>query len=412
MKVALLTSGTRGDVQPYVALGKGLAARGHEVLLGAPDDFGPWIDGHGLAFHPMGVDMQDFLQRPEVRSFLNGNLFALIKLFREDFFPIIRRNLDATWEAAREAEVIVFHPKAGGAVDVAEATGASAICAAPVPIFPTSAFPFLLLPGNYGPRLNRLTYKPTFMSRAIMAPLINRWRRETLGLGKGPTFLPVSGSRDGSGQSFFAVSPSVIDYPAGGPEVVHATGYWFLDEGGDWQPDPALSAFLRAGEPPVYIGFGSMVTKNPAKLTSEIVRGVSMAGVRAILATGWGGMDQIRVPDELHVIKGAPHDALFKHVSAVVHHGGAGTVGAGLRAGKPTFICPLAFDQPFWGRRVFALGLGPKPQKLKRLKAERFAQGLTDLVSNESYATRATEMAAAIAREDGVGKAIEVIEGL
>jgi sterol 3beta-glucosyltransferase len=412
MRIALLTTGTRGDVQPYVALGKGLAARGHEVVLAAPDDFASWIEGHGLAFHPMGIDMQDFLQRPEARSFMNGNVFALIKFMREDFSTIIRKNLDATWEAAREAEVIVFHPKAGGAVDVAEATGATAICAAPLPLFPTSAFPFILLPGNYGPWLNRLTYKPMVLSRAVMSPLTNRWRRETMDLGKGPRFLPVSGSRDGSGQSLCAVSPSVLTYPMGGPEVVHTTGYWFLDEGQDWQPDSDLKAFLRAGEPPVYIGFGSMATNDPAKLTREIVRGVHMAGVRAILATGWGGMDQIQVPDRLHVIKGAPHDALFKHVSAVVHHGGAGTVGAGLRAGKPTFICPLAFDQPFWGRRIFALGLGPKPQKLKRLKAERFAQGLLDLVRNESYAARAAEMGAAIAREDGVAKAIEVIEGL
>ena len=412
MRIALLTVGTRGDVQPYVALGKGLAARGHEVLLAAPDDFGSWIEGHGLAFHPMGIDMEGFLKRPEARSFMNGNVFALIKFMREDFSSIIRKNLTATWEAAREAEVIVFHPKAGGAVDVAEATGATVICAAPLPIFPTSAFPFFLLPGDYGPWLNRLTYKPTSMSRPIMAPLINRWRKQTLGLGKGPTFLPVSGSRDRAGQSICAVSPSLLSYPAGEPEVVHTTGYWFLDQGQDWQPDPELSAFLQAGETPVYIGFGSMATKNPGKLTQEIVEGVRLAGVRAVLATGWGGISQIDMPDTMHVIKGAPHDALFKHVSAVVHHGGAGTVGAGLRASRPTFICPLAFDQPFWGRRIFALGLGPKPQKLKRLKAERFAQGLVDLVHNKSYAARAAEMAAAIAREDGVAKAIEVIEGL
>lgn len=412
MRIALLTVGTRGDVQPYVALGKGLAARGHEVLLAAPDDFGSWIEGHGLAFHPMGIDMEGFLKRPEARSFMNGNVFALIKFMREDFSSIIRKNLIATWEAAREAEVIVFHPKAGGAVDVAEATGAAAICAAPLPMFPTSAFPFFLLPGDYGPWLNRLTYKPMSMSRAIMAPLINRWRKQTLGLGKGPTFLPVSGSKDGAGQSLCAVSPSVLTYPTGGTEVVHTTGYWFLDQGQDWQPDPELSAFLQAGEPPVYIGFGSMATKNPGKLTQEIVEGVRLAGVRAVLATGWGGISRIDMPDTMHVIKGAPHDALFKHVSAVVHHGGAGTVGAGLRAGKPTFICPLAFDQPFWGRRIFALGCGPKPQKLKRLKAERFAQGLVDLVRTKSYAARAAEMAAAIAREDGVAKAIEVIEGL
>ena len=134
------------------------------------------------------------------------------------------------------------------------------------------------------------------------------------------------------------------------------------------------------------------------------------ARARAILATGWGGLKEINLPDTMHVIEGAPHDALFKHVSAVVHHGGAGTTAAGLRAGLPTLICHSTFDQPFWGRRVWSLGCGPRPQSLKRLRANRFARGLDELTRTESYRVCASKIGRAITEEDGIAVAIDLIE--
>jgi sterol 3beta-glucosyltransferase len=189
------------------------------------------------------------------------------------------------------------------------------------------------------------------------------------------------------------------------------TGDWFLDDAPqDWRLDPALAEFLEGGGPPIYIGFGSMTTADPAQLAREVVAGAVRAGVRAILATGWGGLAEMAVPDSVHVIEEAPHAALFRHVAAVVHHGGAGTTAAGLRAGLPTLICPLAVDQPFWGRRLRALGCGPEPQPLKRLRADRFADGLRDLTANPSYRQRAGAIADAIAGEDGLGRAVAVVE--
>ncbi len=407
MKIAILTHGTRGDVQPFMALGMALMGRGHDVLLACPDNFATWVEGHGLAFRSIGVDMQAFVQSPEARKVMRGNVFAMIRMWRQTIVPIIRQTLAATWEVAREADVIIFHPKAGGAIDVAEATGAAVFCAAPFPIFPTRAFPFLALPGNYGPWLNRLSYKPLNMNRVFLLPVINRWRKDVLGLGKSPVFMPASSLT----AQLCAASPAVVPYPNNYDEGIHTTGYWFLNEGQDWQPDPTLATFLEAGSPPVYIGFGSMTTSDPARLVAKVVEGVRQAKVRAILATGWGALEKIDVPDTMHVIDGAPHDALFNHVSAVVHHGGAGTTAAGLRAGLPTLICPLTFDQPFWGRRIQSLGCGPKPQSLKRLRADRFAQGLAELTQTESYRDCAGTIAQVIAKEDGIGSVIKVIEG-
>jgi len=412
MKIALLTIGTRGDVQPYIALGKELQARGHDVVLAAPDNFADWVSEHGLAFHGAGVDMQALLQTPEAKRAMAGNPFAFLPIWRRTVLPMIRASMDATWAAARDADVIVFHPKANGAVDVAEATSAALVYTAPLPLFPTGAFPFFALPGNYGRRLNRLTYGVLQLPRLFFRGLTNRWRADSLGLGPARWFAPLSGPRSALALSLCAVSPALLPRPYAPDDRVHATGPWLLDEGRDWQPDAGLATFLAAGPPPVYIGFGSMTTQAPDKLARAIVDGVLEAGVRAVVATGWGGLDRIAMPASIHVIDAAPHDTLFPRMAAVVHHGGAGTIHAGLRAGRPTLVCPLGMDQPFWGRRVHALGCGPPPLPLRRLKATRFAAGLRDLTSTPAYRSNAAAIAQAMANDGGALEAADLIEAL
>ncbi len=413
MKIALLTLGTRGDTQPFIALGKVLKSRGHQVVLGATDNFQTWIEDHGLTYRSVGVDMQVFVQSLEAREVMAGNAFAMGRMWRRAIVPLTRKSLDAIWSTACDADVIVYHPKTAGAVDVAEATGAILFHAAPFPIFPTKAFPLFVLPGSYGPTLNRLTYHALIFSRLLFLPTVNDWRKNVLGLGRASLLGQVgAGNRRRAGQ-LCAVSPAVVPgYPADDSENIQTTGYWFLDEGHDWQLDERLSAFLCGGSLPVYIGFGSMTIGDPGRLAKIIVEGVRRAGVRAILATGWGAMGEIDVPETIHVIEGAPHDALFSHVSAVVHHGGAGTTAAGLRAGLPTLVCPLTVDQPFWGRRVHALGCGPRPRRLKRLRSDQFAEALIELTGTESFRVRAREVAEAISREDGVARAVEAIEAV
>lgn len=411
MKIALLTLGTRGDVQPFIALGKALQSRGHHVVLGAPDNFHSWIENHGLTYRSIGVDMQAFVQSPEGRKVMAGNPFAMARMWRQTIVPLTQRSLQAIWEMARNVDVIVYHPKTAGAADVGEATGATLFYAAPFPIFPTRAFPLFVFPGSYGPWLNRLTYKVLLVPRLLFLPTVNRWRKDVLALDKASPWTAGTDESHKPGQ-LCAVSPTVVPgYPADDSEDIRTTGYWFLDEGQDWHPDSALSSYLDDGDPPVYIGFGSMtIGKDRTRFAQTIVEGVRLAGIRAVLATGWGAIEQRDVPETIHVIKDAPHYALFKYVSAVVHHGGAGTTAAGLRAGLPTLICPLTVDQPFWGRRVFSLGCGPKPQPLKRLRADRFAAGLIELTQTESYRVRAHEVASGIAKEDGVTHAVEILE--
>jgi sterol 3beta-glucosyltransferase len=188
------------------------------------------------------------------------------------------------------------------------------------------------------------------------------------------------------------------------------TGYWFLDDAG-WVMPPSLRGFLEAGPPPVYVGFGSIPSMDPVRTTTMIVDALAVVGQRGILASGWGGLAAAPLAEHVYVLDAAPHDRLFPHVAAVVHHGGAGTTAAGLRAGRPTVICPFFGDQPFWGWRIAELGVGPAPIAFKYLTAEKLAKAIRRAVTDPEMHRRAAELGSRIREENGVGRAVELITG-
>jgi sterol 3beta-glucosyltransferase len=186
------------------------------------------------------------------------------------------------------------------------------------------------------------------------------------------------------------------------------TGYWFLDDKG-WVMPPSLRGFLDASSPPVYVGFGSIPSTDPVRTTAMVVEALAIAGQRGILASGWGGLTAGFMSDRIYMLDVVPHDRMFPYVAAVVHHGGAGTTAAGLRAGKPTVICPFFGDQPFWGRQVARLGAGPAPVLHKDLTASRLAQAILVAVEDVGVRTRAAQLGERIRAEDGVGRAVAFI---
>lgn len=206
------------------------------------------------------------------------------------------------------------------------------------------------------------------------------------------------------------ISRHVLPFPSDWPAYASMTGYWFLNEPENWQPPASLNDFLQAGDPPVYIGFGSMAGTKTAKVSRIVVDALKQAKLRAILSTGWGGLDAKNLPESILQIDGAPHSWLFQRMAAVVHHGGAGTTAAGLRAKKPTLICPFFGDQPFWGRRVHALGAGPAPIVQKDLAVENLAAALRDLTSNADYRRNAESIGDKLRNEDSIGPSVAFIE--
>jgi sterol 3beta-glucosyltransferase len=236
--------------------------------------------------------------------------------------------------------------------------------------------------------------------------LLNQWRADKLGLAPGK-LDPARGGR--TIPKLYGYSRHLLPNPPDWDDATYITGYWFLPPTANWQPPSALREFLDSGPSPVYAGFGSMTSQDAEGLTRKVLAACESTCQRVILATGWGGLVARDLPPSAYALDSAPHDWLFPRCSAVIHHGGAGTTGTGLWAGRPTLVCPFFGDQPFWGRRVYELGVGPQPIPQKRLTAESLAQAMRQLVSDEAMRQKAQALGEKIRAEDGVGEAVRII---
>lgn len=412
MKITILTAGTRGDVQPYLALAVRLQQAGYTVTLGAPANFSAVASRHQVDFAPLRADYYQLMDSPEGQALKSGNPLRVMQHMRTTVFPMMRRLMDDTWAAAQGADAIIYHPKLFTTPHIAEKLAIPVFAAAPLPILtPTGQFP---APGvinrSLGAPLNRLTYKTMDLATSAFKGMVKAFRRETLKLPE--TSAAVKGYRL-NGQPIpvlYCYSRHVVPIPDDWNDSAHVTGYWWLDETRNWQPPDALQAFLAAGDAPVYVGFGSMIAESPEHTTRVVIEALRQSGQRGIIASGWGGLRPADLPASMYVLDEAPHEWLFPRMSAVVHHGGAGTTAAGLRAGKPTVICPFIADQPFWGNRVAALGVGPAPLPQKRMTPATLAAAIRLAATDTAVRQRAAAISQQLSLEDGVGNALNVIE--
>lgn len=409
MNITILTAGTRGDVQPYIALALGLQRAGYAVTVASGTNFAAFVQQYGLEYAPLRADYYELIDSPEGKDLLSGNPLRMLRNMRAVVFPLMRRMLDDSWAAAHGAEAIIFHPKVLSGVHLAEKLRIPCFAAVAVPVVvPTRAFP---MPGittrNLGGPLNRATYAATGMLSGMFRGMVNTWRREVLSLPP-----RKEGEYRQNGQPIpvlHCYSPHLVPIPADWGPHVTATGFWFLERQNAWQPSADLAAFLAAGPPPVYVGFGSMAGNNPERLSRVVIAALQQAGQRGVIATGWGGMAARDLPETICALEGAPHDWLFPRMAAVVHHGGAGTTAAGLRAGKPTVICPFIADQPFWGKIVFERGVGPQSLPQKKLTVEKLAAAIRTATTDAALRQRAEALGAQLRAEDGVGNAVRWI---
>jgi sterol 3beta-glucosyltransferase len=410
MNIVILTVGSRGDIQPFVVLGVGLQRVGHHVTLCTSENFADFVTGHGLRYAYMNDDLIRLTETGAGKAAVEGqgNRLNLLKMVK----PILRRMLAEAWTAAQGAEAIIYHPKALAGYHLAEKLAIPGFVSLSLPMLtPTRAFSNPVLPAlRLGGAANWLSYKITDLISAPYMGIINQWRRETLGLPPRPRFSSEMVRADGRPVPvLYSFSEHVVPRPADWPAWVQPTGYWFLDEADGWRPSPELVDFLAAGPPPIYIGFGSMAGQQPERLGRIALDALAQTGQRGLLATGWGGLAATGLPDTVFQLTAAPHDWLFPQVAAVVHHGGAGTTAAGLRAGRPTVICPFIADQPFWGRRVAELGAGPRPITQKQLTADGLAQAIQTAVMNTAMRQRAADLGEKLRAEDGVARAVSII---
>ncbi|GAB5520465.1 MAG: glycosyltransferase [Rhodothermales bacterium] len=415
MRLTLLTAGSRGDVQPYIALGKSLADAGYTVTVAAHAPFEAFVEGHGLSFFPLSGDPKAMLEGETGRAWLetNGNPIQFLRGAIELARPELRALLADCVRATEDADAILYPTLlAFAGASIGEARGIPAIPAYLQHVHPTKHYPppFTVPAPVLAGLVNHFAYQAGYaLFWRLIRDEANAWRRSALGLAPLPNDRPITHWMQHAPMCLYGFSRHVLPPPNDWPTNAHVTGYWFLDAP-DWSPPKALADFLNDGPPPVYIGFGSMTNRDPEAVATMVVEALQRTGERGLLLTGWGGIADMNLPNSVFVIDGAPHHRLFPRMKAVVHHGGAGTTAAGLRAGRPSILIPFFGDQPFWGWRVASLGVGPKPVPRKHLTADQLAHAIQQATTDERMQARAERLGAQVQAEHEAQRWLPLIE--
>lgn len=418
MKLTILTIGSRGDIQPITALGVGLLNAGYDVTIATHEQYREFVTRFGLGFHQIDGNPQEIMEGDGGQEWLEtgNNPVKMLFKMRDLAMPLIRTMSLQSLEIAQQTDVLLFttlgfYP----AINIHEKLNIPTIGIHLQPIAPTREVPAIMMPNppDWLPlrgQFNKFTHDMLMrMNWYVFRKPMDMVRAELLDLPPMDTpFHKLVYERYPLIQGY---SPSVVPVPSDYPDWVHVTGYWFLDEP-DWTPPQALLDFLDAGQPPVYIGFGSMTNRDPQTRTDIILNALEKTGQRGVLISGWGGMNAESLPDSVYLLESAPHSWLFPRMKAVVHHGGAGTTAAGLRAGVPSILIPHFADQPFWGRRVYDLGVGSKPIPRNNLTAGNLAQAIHQAVTDTTMRDKARLLGEKIRNEDGISNAISAIEGV
>lgn len=409
MLITIITGGSQGDVQPLVALGVGLSRAGHRVRFATHPLFRELVERHRLEFFSLGGnDPRDVVAAEQREARGGGRLRTLRRIFKRPRPD--EADLRPYYEACRDADAVVYSPLAGVAAHVAEKLGLPQFGTHLYPTAPTRAFPSPHAPAGWslGPTYNFTTHVAVRQLFGLAdRGWLNRWRTESLGLPPMSLRRSLGVAGDPRVPQLHGFSPSVVPRPADWKEWQHVTGYWFLEETDAWEPPAGLVEFLEGGEPPVYVGFGSMVDPRPEELSGVVGEALRLTGRRGVVGQGWGGT-RCESSNVYHV-GWVPFGWLLSRVAAAVHHAGTGTAAEALRAGVPSVAVPFFGEQRFWAARLHELGVAPAPVPRRELTAERLAAAITEATGDERVRERAARLGALIRGEDGVAAAVEVI---
>jgi sterol 3beta-glucosyltransferase len=413
MQAIIIAPGSRGDVQPYVALGKGLKDAGHTVRILVTQEFESLVTDYGLDFYDLGGNIQSIAQGMQV-LIEQGNFLKILSSMGRAAQSITRQASRSGLIACQGCDLIIAG--LGGlfiGLALAEKLHIPFVQAYYYPITPTGAFPNAVVPlpqtslPAWANRLSHHIAHQMLWQNYRSADTISRC--QILDLPPAQFWGPFSKLLKQKKTVLYGYSPQVLPPPSDWDDFIHVTGYWFLDPPAGWEPPQSLVNFLKSGPPPVYIGFGSMVHSQPGETTRIVLQSLERTGQRGIISAGWGGLNKQDLPETVFMIDSIPFSWLFPQMAALVHHGGAGTTSMGLRAGVPSILTPFMGDQPFWGQRVSQLGVGPKPIPRQRLTVDRLAGAIHDTLMDAAMQKRAAALGERIRAENGVARAVAVI---
>ena len=414
MNIVLIGFGSRGDVQPLLALAKGLQSAGHSVSIAAASDFQAMVEAVGIPYARIQTDMRALMNSDAGKAWIEESRSSMEegRNMRRMINAVGASFSDDLLAAVAGADLIVSGLTSFGiAQAAAEKSGQKHILALFAPLNPTSNPAATMIPMIPGVNifLNRVAGSiAQYFTHWVFKDTVNRFR-QSLGL-KAQTFRQYTHELNHNTPVLYGVSPLVMPHPGDWGHQLHVTGYWIAPHP-VWQPPAALRDFLDAGEPPVYIGFGSMSNKNPEATTEIMIAALQRAGRRGIIHSGWAGLQSANAPEDVFVLDFAPHDWLFPRMAGIIHHGGAGTTAAALYSGVPSSVVAHMADQPFWGRRIHELGVGGRPIRRHKLNIENLAAVIHHITTDQPMKANALALAEKLKQEDGVAEAVKVIEG-
>ncbi|MFI9488972.1 glycosyltransferase [Promicromonospora sp. NPDC052451] len=414
MQITLLTAGSRGDVEPLFSLALALRDQGHDPTVVGSPDFAGLAASYGVDFDAFGPTLPRYADNPELVELVeSGNMLRFMAYGARNRKQMLPQVISDIWRVTKNSEAMLYKgPTALYGYSVAEKLGIPCADLQFFPVTPTREFPpFLLGDGRrHGALRDRAAWwaADQMTWRAMQQPGVNRQRREVLGLPPLRTNARLLQDRQGM-PLYYAYSPLVLPRPADWHPRIQVTGYLPTSRPAGWEPPAELARFLDAGEPPVSFGLGSVPTAHPGRLVDAFLEALDRTGRRGILISGWADLGRDReLPEHVLRIDSAPYDWLFPRLAAAVHHGGAGTTAAGLRAGIPSIVTPVAVDQFSWGRRVAELGVGPDPVPVKQLDADRLTAAITRATTDEAMRERAADLGERLRQEDGAGRTAEL----
>ncbi|QTZ90155.1 glycosyltransferase [Streptomyces auratus] len=412
MHILIATAGSHGDVAPYTGLGNRLQAAGHTVVMATHTRSAAHVRRSGLGFHPLPLDPYATSGAGHEKPGWPGGKGPGYRLSKVQQVQLARdlapKMADALIEAGTSGVDVLLFSSSVAPLGLVAAAGLRLPSAGVFlqPLAPTREFPPVIadLP-SLGPLGNRAAGRcaQSLLDLAFATGVkhLKRQLSVTAGaLARRRATWPVQ----------HGFSPVVVPRPTDWRPGMEVAGYWWPWEAPDWTPDSRLTDFLQAGPPPVYVGFGSMALDEPERLGRLVGRALRLAGVRGVVQTAWAGLSVDG--DDVLTVGEVPHAQLFPRMAAVVHHAGAGTTAAGMRAGVPAVPVPMMLDQSFWASRLTALGVSPGRVPFRQLSAERLAAAIRKAVEEPRYRHRAQQLAALLDAEDGAGRVLTAVERL
>ncbi|KAF3391222.1 Sterol 3-beta-glucosyltransferase UGT80A2, partial [Penicillium rolfsii] len=431
LNIVIQIVGSRGDVQPFIALGVRLQAIGHRVRVATHGNFKDFVQQTGLEFYSIGGNPEELMSAsklwvPARRRFMVRNPGIIphmstiasgeIGLKRQ----MIAEMLDGSWRSCIEpdtdtgipfvADAIIANPPSFAHVHCAQALGVPLHIMFTMPWSPTREFPHPLAniigSSKDASANNYVSYTMVeLLTWSGLADIVNKWRMETLNLEELSLTTAVGIMEAFKVPHTYCWSPALVKKPSDWQQYIDVCGF-FIRDPPPYTPPSEILQFLNGGPPPIYIGFGSIVVDDSTALTLTIQASCQQLGIRAIVSKGWSKLgSKIGNTPDILFIDDCPHEWLFKYVTAVVHHGGAGTTACGLLNGCPTAIIPFFGDQPFWASMVAAAGAGPAPIHFKSLTVKRLAEAIQFCMTTDARQAAAS-IAAMMKREDGVANAV------